>query len=121
MDTLPFNPSKSTQGKPSVRTLKARFGDGYEQRAADGINNVLRTWNAVWSNYHHVDADPNKPSLKALNDFFTTQGGWKKFLWVQPPPFDIEGAKTFVCDDWDWVYDEGLIVGIRATLEQRPT
>jgi phage-related protein len=88
------------------------------QEAGDGINAVLRVWNVRWDNIHGVTG--TTPTLLALNTFFETQAGYKKFLWTQPPPFNTEGQKLFVCPSWGWVYQGGLIIGFRATFEQRP-
>ena len=38
-------PNMSVKANPRVKTIK--FGDGYEQRIKDGINNDLRTYNVT--------------------------------------------------------------------------
>jgi len=103
----------ATQGKLQPRVLKAQFGDGYEQRAQDGINTGLKTWNVTWANISHIQ-------LKALYDVLYAKAGWQKFTWTQPPPFAVEGSLTWICEDFDWVYNGGLIMGLRAVFLQRP-
>lgn len=117
MDTFNFTIYEGTQAKMTPRTLVAQFGDGYVQESADGINPMLRVWDVAFTNIPGVTG--TTPTLKAINDFLTLQGGWQRFLWTQPPPFDIEGAKYFVCKDWSWVYEGGLLIGLRATFQQR--
>jgi hypothetical protein len=58
-------------------------------------------------------------TLLAIDNFLDRHAGTHKFLWVQPPPFDIEGAQSFVCEQWEFTYDRGLIVGLHAIFEQR--
>jgi phage-related protein len=40
------------QGKTSVRLLTSQFGDGYVQRAPDGLNFVGRTQTLTWTVIH---------------------------------------------------------------------
>mgnify|MGYP001176324762 CR=1 FL=1 len=47
------------------RVLKAQFGDGYEMRVVDGINNTPRTWTLNFNNRTKADIDN-------LYDFFNT-------------------------------------------------
>jgi len=117
METFSYTPSFETQAMMTPRTLVAQFGDGYVQEAGDGINAMLRPWDLVFSN--RSAATGVTPTLKQINDFLTAHAGYVRFLWTQPPPFDIEGAKTFVCKEWSWVYSGGLICGIRAKFLQR--
>jgi len=117
METFPYIPHTGSQGQMTPRTLVVQFGDGYVQEAGDGINPMLRTWNLVWQNLDGVTGAT--PTLKNINDFLTAHAGYLRFLWVQLPPFDIEGAKTFVCKEWNWVYTGGLIIGLNAKFLQR--
>jgi phage-related protein len=113
MDTLTFVPYRSTRGRTRPRVLVAQFGDGYEQASGDGRNSVLRDWDLVYLAI-------SKTKLGEIDTFFSAQGGWKKFLWTQPAPFNGEGARAFVCREWDWIYEGGNIVGLTASLLGRP-
>lgn len=42
---------------PTPRVLKAQFGDGYEMRVRDGINNTPRTWALSFNNRTKEDID----------------------------------------------------------------
>lgn len=113
LDALGIVPSVATQGRQKPRVLVATFGDGYEQRSQDGINAGLKEWSVQWNVI-------TKTQLGTLATFFETQGAWKKFTWTQPAPFDTAGALAFICEEWSWQYAGGNIVGLSATLMQRP-
>jgi phage-related protein len=118
MDTLTYTPHKATQVAIKPRVLRAQFGDGYVQEVADGINAMLPEWDLTWQNLHA--ATGGTPTAADLNTFFKTQEGYKKFLWTPPAPLNVQG--TFVCVEWNWVYDAGnMITGLRAHLIQRPS
>ena len=86
--------------KPKVHVMS--FGDGYEQRLADGINNLEQELTVSFSTRPKAEIDD-------LVAFFESLGGVSKFR------FDIEdsnaGSSTetikCVCDDWQqtWAYD----------------
>ena len=48
----------------AVRVLKQQFGDGYEMRIRDGINNVQRKFSLTFNNRTKADVDN-------LHQFFT--------------------------------------------------
>lgn len=104
-------PSVTSRGRKIPRVLKAQFGDGYEQRSQDGINACMQVWNLVFDTLTFAE-------LTAIDNFLTAAGGWQKFTWVTPPPFSA--SKTFVCENWAWTYDHGIIVGLTAEFLERP-
>jgi phage-related protein len=117
MDVLSYPPSTATQIHRAPRVLRARFGDGYTQEMADGINADLQAWELVYDPMH-ATVVTGQGSLALLDAFFTAQAGYKKFLWTPPAPYNIE--RMFVCLEWAVSYDRGLQVGLHATIEQRP-
>ena len=48
---------KGVEERPSPRVHSARFGDGYEMRVADGINNIPREWSLGFNNRTKEDID----------------------------------------------------------------
>ncbi|MRT27644.1 phage tail protein [Herbaspirillum sp. CAH-3] len=83
----------TTQRKFSV--LVATFGDGYEQVAAKGINNVSGAWNISITG---LDAD-----ISAVEDFLDRHAGVRAFYWdaprkgqvlVRTPPGDLAYSTT---------------------------
>lgn len=101
--SVPVQPDKgfTRDSKPKTHTIS--FGDGYEQRIADGINNLEQTINVSFSTRPKAEIDD-------LVAFFESLGGVSKFR------FDIEdsnaGSSTetikCVCDTWNqsWAYDD---------------
>ena len=56
-------PDKGIQQTAKPRVLKAQFGDGYEMRVRDGINNTPREWSLAFKTRTKADIDN-------LYDFF---------------------------------------------------
>jgi len=90
-----------------VRT--AQFGDGYQQRTADGINHIVRQWS--------VEFTLIKEEADTLINFFQGLGGVTNFKW-QPPTDDIE--LSFVCDSWSYnrIVSNSRVMQINANFNQ---
>jgi phage-related protein len=86
METFKWCPRLDPQGSTQHRTLAAKFGDGYAQRAADGINNVYDSWSLTFTG-----ADELVAPIKA---FLDKHGGWRAFKWTPP----LSGEKLFVAE-----------------------
>lgn len=95
MSTFTWAPAFEPQMvvKPAVRI--ARFGDGYEQRTADGINNLLPSWSLVFNQAESV--------IQEIVDFLDATGGWQSFDWT--PPRGAAGK---------FVADQGWTRSVRA-------
>jgi phage-related protein len=74
-------PDKIAQGSAKVnvvpRIITAEFGDGYSQRAADGINNLPETVEVRWIPVLKTDKDTIVNALNAT-------GGWDYLTWTPP-------------------------------------
>ena len=81
-----ITPDRGLKADQAPRVLRATYGDGYEQRAADGINNLPEKWNLTWKN--RTSAEANK-IVKFLED----QGGVTAFDWY-PTGYDIASTTT---------------------------
>ena len=79
-------PDRGVKTSQKVRTFKANYGDGYEQRVAAGINNLPESWSVSWNNRSLSDA--NKV-IKFLED----QKGVTAFDWY-PPDTEISSTTT---------------------------
>jgi phage-related protein len=123
MDTFTWIPSTGTRGSMKPRKLRAQFGEGYSQHAKDGINARLRVWDLVFDPIHAtVGLGASGANLNDIDDFLADKDGCEKFLWTQPTPFNTEGPQQFICEQWEFVYNEGgALVGLHATFEQQPT
>jgi len=91
------------------RLKVAQFGDGYEQRAADGINNLLQEWSYVASEVDDAVADDMVAFLRARN-------GVEAFSYV---PLRQTVAIKVKCSSWTrtWLDTPGLS-SLRATFSQ---
>jgi phage-related protein len=97
------------ENAPKVKTSK--FGDGYEQRVADGINNDLDKWAISFTNRSGVN-------VQAVYDFLKARGGEESFFWV---PRGESTPRIFVCRKWTRRFDHyDVIQGITFTLEEVP-
>jgi len=63
-----FIPSYSSSQDIEVRTVEAKFGDGYAQRQRDGLNSNVGTWNIVFEGRSDRET-------KAIINFIEDKGG----------------------------------------------
>jgi len=105
MATFPdISPDYGAQktSKPNVRTV--RFGDGYEQRLAFGLNQNPKVWNLSFVNLTETDSDTIETFLDAR------ASDNESFDW-QPPN---EGATyKWVCEQWS----KSIPYANRATIQ----
>jgi phage-related protein len=89
--TPSVDPSASGTSKDTVAQVKrAEFGDGYSQRARDGLNSVKRTVTLSWDALTTAEAD-------ALESFFETQAGADLFTYTLPQE---STAYKWTCSHW---------------------
>lgn len=73
-----------------ARTLEATFGDGYTQRAGDGLNALRRAVPAQWR------AMP-RDKLDAIVGFLEDRRGFEAFEWTIPGE---STPRLFICKGW---------------------
>jgi len=88
MATFTYSPSYAANVTITPRVRTAMFGDGYQQRVADGINTKPRMWNLSFT---QKDAD-----IDNVESFLDTAGGVTSFDWT-PPHGSIGKWK---CKEW---------------------
>ncbi|ENZ9960161.1 phage tail protein, partial [Salmonella enterica] len=66
------DPDMQVDSEPQVSVV--RFGDGYEQRRASGINNDLKKYS--------VTIRVDREDSPALEGFLSQHNGVKAFLWT---------------------------------------
>lgn len=99
--------STSLEEQPAVR--KTAFGDGYQQRAPDGLNHITQVWNVRFDEVGQAAGD-------AIIAFFRSHGGWKRFDW---PPMWSSTPIGVICTRWSrTATDEPGISSINARFEQ---
>jgi len=72
------------------RVLRADFGDGYSQRAGDGINVVEEIWDVEWENL-------NSTEQAALQAQLESARGVDVITWT---PHGESVAKKFTIPEW---------------------
>lgn len=97
-----------TRRSAKPRVLVAEFGDGYSQRAKDGINSNPAEMSVVWESMTVADA-------KLLVKFFEDRAGAEHFYWTAPHDTT---PKKWVCPDWTEEYPTRTYITIRATLRE---
>lgn len=100
---------------PKVRV--ARFGDGYEQRAAYGINNNRQRWNLTFDKKKgNLDPTAAATEIESIDAFLVSRGGAEAFNWI--PPGQTSALK-FVCRQHSRRLDNYVVVqSITATFEE---
>jgi phage-related protein len=74
----PVGPSQSTTQSRTPKIYLAEYGDGYEQRAAAGINTRRLSASVVWDGLVHTDANQ-------IVSFFEARAGFEPFLYMLLP------------------------------------
>jgi len=87
--TLPDIPPSRATKSVAPRILRADLGDGYFQRAPDGLNTLGRAYQVEWRGFDTADID-------TLESFFEATEGVDNFDWTPPQG----AAGKFVVEDW---------------------
>jgi phage-related protein len=73
----PRAPSVQVAGQTTFRVIRTDFGDGYSQRAKDGLNTVAVEWALEWDNVTSAEVD-------TMVAFFDAKAGAESFFWTPP-------------------------------------
>ncbi|MFC7777730.1 MULTISPECIES: phage tail protein [Pantoea] len=92
MDTFHWKVRPGMRSEQKPRTRVIQFGDGYEQRCADGLNVLLRRYTVMLSGPH--------AAMQSVDDFLVRHRGVTAFLW-QPP--GQAAVSAYVCRNWSTV------------------
>jgi phage-related protein len=105
---VPVDKGFSRASTPTIHV--ASFGDGYEQRIANGINNLAQSMSLSFTTRPKAEIDD-------LVAFFESLGGVSKFRLTID---DSNGAETIkvVCKSWSqtWAYDN--FYSLSASVER---
>ena len=105
---VPVDKGFTRQNTPRIHAVT--FGDGYEQRIANGINTLDQTMNVSFSTRPKAEIDD-------IVAFFESLGGVSKFRMTID---DSNGAETIkvVCKTWNqtWAFDN--FYSLTATFER---
>lgn len=88
MATFTYAPDQDVNLTKSPKVRAARFGDGYQQRAIEGINTQPRSWSLSFTR--------NAADIAAIEAFLVARGGVEAFDWT--PYTGVAGR--WVCSEW---------------------
>ncbi len=107
MTTFTWIPAKaSLQEHP--RVVSSKFGDGYEQRRPDGINNVEQSWSLFF-------VCQSVSVAQAILNFLRARQGSELFTWTPP---DATTSIMVICREYSTDDEPGNSRTINATFEQ---
>lgn len=106
--TPPIAPSIETTRSIKPRVLMADFGDGYTQRAPDGLNAQMETITVAWSRLKPADA-------ATIVAFLSARAGAEAFLWTAPRD---STPKLWIAESWERGYPNQTHESVRASFRQ---
>tara|TARA_B100000902_G_C27040737_1_gene779173 strand:+ start:446 stop:820 length:375 start_codon:yes stop_codon:yes gene_type:complete len=106
-------PDKGMTRSSKPRRHIAKFGDGYEQRLANGINNNEEEYGVSFSNR-------TKEEIDDIIAFLENKGGVTAFTFTVPDTNESgnEVAIKVVCDNWNKTYAYGDYYSANATFRR---
>ena len=93
--------------EPRLKTIS--FGDGYEQRLNDGINNKLLNLSVKFNGRTHNQA-------RMILHFLDARGGKESFVFEPPVPYNKN--KLFVCKNWSSSNDFYNNINIECSFQE---
>ena len=108
----PICPDRNTAKNTKPKVLKAAFGDGYEQRIADGINTLQQSFSVAFNNREKEEIDD-------IISFFDSLRGVTAFNYTYPDT-NTGGEVTVkvVCEDYNINYTNSEFYGCTATFRR---
>jgi phage-related protein len=105
-------PDKGLGRQSTPRVRVAKFGDGYEQRIADGINPIQETFNISFNNR-------TKEEIDDITGYLGSLGGVSSFSFTIPDD-NAAGELTVkvVCDSYNQNYQYGDFYSANATFRR---
>ena len=102
---------RGIQQAPTPRVLKAQFGDGYEMRVRDGINNTPRSWGLTFNNRTKEDIDK-------LYEFMNTLAEVDTAKLTVPNSVDGEQTATVVLEGYNRVMSYDNFYSLTCTARE---
>lgn len=112
MDPIPgipvfgWCPLPDAAGDIRLRVISAQFGDGYQQRAGDGIHAQVQTWPLQFA------GRPDR--IAPILAFLRERAGYRSFHWT--PPLGELGL--YACKSLSLRQSAPRVVTLGATFEQ---
>jgi len=108
MATFTHTPDFGAQAAYKPRVRVTAFGDGYEQRVADGINVRPQMWNLQFNNRTNTEA-------ASILTFLEARNAVEAFDWTPP---NEETAIKVVCREWTKTVARANLNTVQATFHQ---
>jgi phage-related protein len=105
-ETFTWTPDKEPTGTVTFRTKSSKFGDGYEQRTQDGINNKSESWPLTFTG--------QRARIIEIRDFLDRQAGATPFYWTAP----LAEQALYRCSSYQPRSLGGGVYTLSATFEQ---
>ena len=100
--SAPVQPDKGFSRSTTPRVIQATFGDGYEQRVADGINVLNQSMSVSFTTRPKAEIDD-------LVAFFDSLGAVSRFKFNLEDSNEGSSTETIfcICSQWNqsWAYD----------------
>ena len=87
LNSVQRTPDKTLTRNNKPRVIKVQFGDGYEQRIQEGINNITQQFTVTFSNRPKADIDD-------IMAFFDNKAGTTAFNFTYPDTNASGSEKT---------------------------
>ena len=105
-------PDKGFTRQSEPKIFRTEFGDGYEQRLANGINNLVESYSLSFSNR-------TKEEIDDITAFFANKGAVTAFTFTIPDSNNSgETAVKVVCDSWSQSYRYGDYYSCTASFRR---
>ena len=76
IETFTWQPNRTTTGTSKFATLVAKFGDGYEQGAENGINSESESWPLTFTG--------SEVRIREIREFLRRHKAIYPFYWTPP-------------------------------------
>lgn len=103
-DTFTWPATSQSTGTTTAAVKRAKFGDGYAQASADGLNATSRSYQLQFVG--------NRKTINEIVTFLDGHAG-RSFLWKGPL-----GQGLYMCDSYTDSHLGGQVSTITATFEQ---
>ena len=105
-------PDKGFTRQSESRIFRTEFGDGYEQRLANGINILAESYGVSFSNR-------TKEEIDDITAFFANKGAVTAFNFTIPDSNNSgETTVKVICDKWSQAYRYGDYYSCNATFRR---
>lgn len=106
--TPAVNPSLNYSKTTKTRVRRADFGEGYSQRAIDGLNSIKREVSLNFEGLSSSQADD-------IETFLIARAGAEVFYYTLP---DEGSARKWICGEWQRGPQAGTLRSISMVLEE---